>query len=132
MCRPVPVQSSSLYSSVSLDIDSVYVGVLFNKETISTPTMSPVSTADERTKNMFRTLGEKTKANAGGGIGRNESIGAKEGSELGPIGRTALDTEPVAHAGDDVLVVLPRTTAWLYGNQSTDDKVRIVRLNSCC
>ena len=136
ICQPVPLQSSSLYSSYSLDIPSVYVEVIFKE----TPTISLVSPTSERSQNTFRSSMDNTIKTTkvdtdGGGIGREKSISDKDagkgGSELVDTGKTVSDADPVAHAGDDVLVVLPKTTALLYGNHSTDDKVRQSKPDKC-
>lgn len=44
----------------------------------------------------------------------------------------AQDYPPTANAGNPVLLHLPRNEVYLYGNGSTDDKVRAGWWHCCC
>ena len=110
-CDPVPLKSSSLYPSFS-NIESVYVEMLFHNKSSTRPTPT------ERTFGSLQGEEDRTELN---GV---EQDGAADQDIVTVDG--AVDALPVARAGGDVLVVLPQTTATLYGNRSTDDKVKDV------
>ncbi len=93
-CRPIPLESSHLYS---IALSSLYVKITY----ITNSTSS---------ENGERTLGAKATPKKNGGTVTSRKV--------------EVDASPVAQAGEDVFVVLPQTSVWLYGNGSTANKVR--------
>ncbi|KAF7667262.1 hypothetical protein LDENG_00069960 [Lucifuga dentata] len=110
----LPISSTVIDGSQSTDDDKV---VAWHWEEVKGPLREEKVSAD----NSFLTLTNLVPGNYTFSLIVKDSDGATDSTQAIVVVNKAKDYRPVANAGPNQVITLPRNSITLYGNQSTDD-----------